>query len=163
MRIGIDCGSLTVKGALLDDEGKVAASEHVVHEGEVLQTVRKVLFKLVDGNDRSEISVAFTGRHASGISAMLGIEPADPVAAEITGAKALFGRVNHIFHMGGSSVMLASLDSRGNLLDFTTNSACAAGTGSFLDEQAPRMGLSHEEANAIEPVASPPSVATRCA
>lgn len=163
MRIGIDCGSLTVKGALIDDEGKVLSSEHLIHEGELLATTRQVLFSLVDGNDHSAIRVALTGRHSDALAALLELETVDPVAAEIAGAKALFGRVNHIFHMGGSSVMLASLDSRGNLLDFTTNSACAAGTGSFLDEQATRMGLSHEDANAIEPVESPPAVATRCA
>ena len=163
MRIGIDCGSLTVKGALLDDAGRVLASEHIVHEGEILATARKVLFSLVDGHDSSILQVALTGRHSAGIGALLDLEPMDPIAAEITGSRALFGRVNHIFHLGGGSVMLASLDSKGNLLDFTTNSACAAGTGSFLDEQATRMGLTHDDSNAIEPVPSPPSVATRCA
>jgi len=163
MRIGIDCGSLTVKGALLDDNHKVLATEHEVHEGEVLATTRKVLFSLLDGHDSSSIEVALTGRHSGVVGALCGLEPLDPVAAEITGSKVLFGRLDHIIHMGGGSVMLASLDSKGNLLDFTTNSACAAGTGSFLDEQAARMGLSHEQTNAIKPIDSPPSVATRCA
>ncbi len=163
MRIGIDCGSLTVKGALLDDSGQVVAAEHQVHEGEVLATVKRVLFSLVDGHDRSRLRLAFTGRHATPVAALLGVEPADPAAAEVAGARVLFGAVDHVFHLGGGSLMLLSLDAEGNLLDLRTNSACAAGTGSFLDEQAARMGLSHDEANAIKPVASPPAVATRCA
>ncbi len=163
MRIGMDCGSLTVKGALLDESGQVVAAEHRVHEGEVLATVKKVLFSLVDGHDRSRLGLALTGRHATTVAALLGVELADPVASEVAGARALFGPVDHVFHLGGGALMLLSLDADGNLLDLHTNSACAAGTGSFLDEQAVRMGLTHEEANAIEPVASPPAVATRCA
>ncbi len=163
MRIGIDCGSLTVKGVLLHDSGQVLASEHQVHEGEVLATVRKVLFSLVDGHDRGAIRVALTGRHATPIAALVGAELVDPAAAEVAGARHLFGPVDHVFHLGGGSLMLLSLDADGNLLDLRTNSVCAAGTGSFLDEQATRMGLGHDEANAIRPVANPPAVATRCA
>ncbi len=163
MRIGIDCGSLTVKGVLLDDSEQVVATEHRVHEGEVLATVKKVLFSLVDGHDRSRLRLALTGRHATAVAALLGVEPADPAACEVAGARRLFGAVDHVFHLGGGSLMLLSLDADGNLLDLRTNSACAAGTGSFLDEQAARMGLGHDEANAIEPVTSPPAVATRCA
>ena len=163
MRIGIDCGSLTVKGALLDDAGAVVSFEHRVHEGEVLAVFKQVLFSLVDGHDRAHLQLALTGRHAAPIAALLGAELVDPVSAEVTGARHLFGPVDHILHLGGGSLMLASLDADGQLLDLRTNSACAAGTGSFLDEQAARMGLAHEDLNRIEPVASPPPVATRCA
>ncbi len=163
MRIGLDCGSLTVKAALVDDAGRVVARAHEVHQGDVLAVARRVLFSLLDGRPRARITLALTGRHVTPVAALLGLEPADPVACEMAGARVLFGRVDHVLHLGGGSLMLASLDADGNLLSFTSNSACAAGTGSFLDEQAQRMGLSHEDANAIQPVESPPSVATRCA
>lgn len=163
MTIGIDCGSLTVKGALLDNAGNVIASEHRLHNGEVVETVRGVIFALLDGMDPTMVRIGITGRHAEPLSAITGLEAKDPVACEIAGSRVLFGKVDHIFHLGGGSVMLISLDGQGNLLSLAYNSACAAGTGSFLDEQAARMDLTHEEANAIEPVASPPPIATRCA
>ncbi|MBM4397394.1 MAG: hypothetical protein FJ087_17120, partial [Deltaproteobacteria bacterium] len=163
MRIGIDCGSLTVKGALLDDKGRVVAREHRVHRGEVLATAQQVIFSLVDGHDRAGMTLALTGRHAAPLAVLLGAETMDQAACEIAGARVLFGVTDHILHLGGGSLMLISLDHEGNLLSFAMNSACAAGTGSFLDEQAARLGLSHDEANAIAPVARPPSVATRCA
>lgn len=163
MRIGIDCGSLTVKGVLLDEHNQVLNALHEVHKGEIFATVRKVLFALIDGHNQSKVMLALTGRHSAPIAALLALEPTDPAQAEATGAKVLFGRVNHILHLGGGSLMLLTLDPDGNLLDIRTNSACAAGTGSFLDEQAARMGLKIEETNAFEPVATPPTIATRCA
>jgi predicted CoA-substrate-specific enzyme activase len=163
LKIGMDIGSLTVKGVVVSDQGQVLDKRHVLHNGEIVKVFKEVLFALVDGHDQQEIEVSLTGSHSEVISALLGIEPLEQVAAEVRGARHVFGQCNHIFYLGGSTLMLIDLDDKGNLLDIRTNSVCAAGTGSFLDEQANRMGLDHESANSIEPVASPPSIATRCA
>lgn len=163
MRIGIDCGSLTVKGVLMDDNGNIIRKDYVIHEGEPIKAVRKILFTLIDGDDPSKMHIAITGTHANILAIKGGIEPTDHVSAEVAGANHLFGKVDHILHIGGASLMLISLDDKGNLLKLTTNSVCAAGTGSFLDEQSVRLGISHNDTNAIQPIESPPPIATRCA
>lgn len=163
MTIGIDCGSLTVKGVRLDARGRVSEREVRRHHGEVDATVREVLSALLGGRAPTGVRLSLTGRHGAALAARLGVEAVDPVAAEMAGARAMFGAVDHVLHLGGSSLLLISLDPEGHLLSFHTNTACAAGTGSFLDEQAARMGLDEDAARAIQPVANPPSVATRCA
>ena len=40
---------------------------------------------------------------------------------------------------------------------------CAAGTGSFLDEQLQRLGISYQDLHDLPPVDDPPNIATRCA
>jgi predicted CoA-substrate-specific enzyme activase len=162
-KIGIDLGSLTVKGAVVSEDGFVLDKRHVLHNGDIVGVFKQVLFALVDSHDQKAMEVALTGSHSEAIGALLGIEPLEQVASEVRGARHVFGACNHIFHLGGSTLMLIDLDDDGNLLDIRTNSVCAAGTGSFLDEQATRMGIDHETSNSIEPVSSPPPIATRCA
>ena len=45
-----------------------------------------------------------------------------------------------IFEIGGQDSKFISIQD-GIVVDFTMNEACAAGTGSFLEEQAERMGI----------------------
>ena len=53
--------------------------------------------------------------------------------------------------MGGEDSKLIIMEKKGasnysQLFDFSLNSLCAAGTGSFLDQQAKRIGISIEKA-----------------
>ena len=56
---------------------------------------------------------------------------------------------------------MVQLDAQGHFQNYATNSMCAAGTGSFLDEQAARLGLDCSYSALVGSVA-PPSIATRC-
>jgi activator of 2-hydroxyglutaryl-CoA dehydratase len=47
-----------------------------------------------------------------------------------------FPNVANIIDIGGGSLTLVQLDAQGHFQNYATNSMCAAGTGSFLDEQA---------------------------
>ena len=58
---------------------------------------------------------------------------------------------------------MIELDENGRFYGYQTNTLCAAGTGSFLDEQADRMGMNYVKIQDIKPIDSPPSVAARCA
>ena len=49
--------------------------------------------------------------------------------------------VDTIFEIGGQDSKYVRLD-KGLVRDFTMNKACAAGTGSFLEEQAEKLGIS---------------------
>ncbi len=79
----------------------------------------------------------------------------DPMRVGLTGALS-----NAI---GNSNLTLIRLNARGELEGLSRNSLCAAGTGSFLDEQAARLGVCYAETNALPPVEDPPVIATRCA
>ena len=47
-----------------------------------------------------------------------------------------------VLHIGAEKFMLIKFDSNGNYQSAKVNSSCAAGTGSFLDQQAVRLNLS---------------------
>ena len=64
--------------------------------------------------------------------------------------------------MGGEDAKLLFIQD-GKLADFATNSVCAAGTGSFLDQQASRLRLSIEEfGNLAKKSKHAPRIAGRC-
>ena len=73
---------------------------------------------------------------------------ADVVRNEITAqaraALAIDRDVETIIEIGGQDSKFISLQ-KGVVLDFTMNKACAAGTGSFLEEQAVRLGIKIED------------------
>ncbi|MRR38101.1 CoA activase, partial [bacterium] len=65
--------------------------------------------------------------------------------------------------MGAQRIELIRFDDQGRILSFQTNPACAAGTGSFLDEQMARLGLEYDDLPRIAIREQAPLVATRCA
>ena len=76
-------------------------------------------------------------------------------------------RTRTIIDMGGedSKLILVTGESQGNLTiaDFAMNTMCAAGTGSFLDQQAHRLGYTIEQfgREALKSTV-PPRLAGRC-
>ena len=73
---------------------------------------------------------------------------ADVIRNEITShAKAaafVCPEVDTIFEIGGQDAKYISLQN-GTIVDFAMNKVCAAGTGSFLEEQAEKLGINIKE------------------
>ena len=97
-----------------------------------------------EGTPRWSLSV--TGSAGRLIGSILGITPVNEIVAQAYATQTLFPRIKTIIEMGGedSKLILLSEDSR-SIRDFSMNSVCAAGTGSFLDQQAERLRLTIEE------------------
>jgi len=70
--------------------------------------------------------------------------------------------VRAILHVGASGVALVGLDEQGHLAAYETNTLCAAGTGSFLDEQAERLGVIYGNVVTVPAGEEVPDIATRC-
>ncbi|MFO7914074.1 MAG: acyl-CoA dehydratase activase-related protein, partial [Candidatus Krumholzibacteriales bacterium] len=134
--------------ALIDEEGTVikdvylrtrARPIEVVSEG--LDEIRRDVGEYVDIRG---VGTTGSGRELIGI--LIG---ADIIKDEITAHKSgasfigdlLLGRsVDTIFEIGGQDSKFISIDD-GVVVDFTMNEACAAGTGSFLEEQAEKLDI----------------------
>jgi predicted nucleotide-binding protein (sugar kinase/HSP70/actin superfamily) len=71
--------------------------------------------------------------------------------------------VDTIFEIGGQDSKFISIE-KGVVVDFAMNEACAAGTGSFLEEQAEKLGISikGEFAKLALSSASPTRLGERC-
>ena len=158
--LGIDIGSVSVSCVLLDASGAVLASRHRAHLGKVRESLEAVVAELAPGR---VAGIAITG---SGPRLLPDARTVDPLVALVVACRRLFPAVASILSIGGERFSLVRFDGAGAYVGTRSNSSCAAGTGSFLDQQARRLGLasSRELAGAaLANTGEPPRISTRCA
>ncbi len=157
--IGLDAGSVSVKSVVMDDSGEILRRDYKKHKGRPLPVAVEILQSVDTGKD---CAIAITGSAGKLIAQILGIEPINEIAAQAHATRRLYPHIRTIIEMGGEDSKLILLGESG-LMDFSMNSVCAAGTGSFLDQQAERLRLSIEEFSALSLKSrKPPRVAGRC-
>jgi len=145
--LGVDVGSISTNLVVMDKEQNLIAKRYLMTEGRPLEAVKRGLAEIGDeiGN---KIDVIGAGTTGSGRYLTADFIGADIVRNEITAqaeaAINLDREVDTIFEIGGQDSKYISVDS-GVIVDFEMNKACAAGTGSFLEEQAERLGISIKE------------------
>ncbi len=85
------------------------------------------------------------------------------ITAQATGALNVDSEVDTVFEIGGQDSKFISMK-KGIIIDFTMNKACAAGTGSFLEEQAQELeiNIKKEFAQTAFSSDSPADLGDRC-
>ena len=155
--IGLDAGSISVKYAVLDHDGNVLDTKYVRHKGNPLSVAYDLLKQLPSG-----VFLSVTGSAGKLVAQALGIKPVNEVVALSCSTKRLYPHVKTVIEMGGEDSKLILIDN-GMVKEFSMNSVCAAGTGSFLDQQAERLRLSIEEFGEMALKSErPPRIAGRC-
>ncbi|OPY75926.1 MAG: Activator of (R)-2-hydroxyglutaryl-CoA dehydratase [Syntrophorhabdus sp. PtaU1.Bin153] len=145
--LGVDVGSISTNLVVIDKDRNVLAKRYLMTEGRPLEAVKRGLAEIGDeiGN---RIDIAGAGTTGSGRYLTADFIGADIVRNEITAqaeaAIAIDPEVDTVFEIGGQDSKYISVDN-GVIVDFEMNKACAAGTGSFLEEQAERLGISIKE------------------
>ena len=137
--IGIDAGSVSVKLAVMDESANVLETKYIRHKGNPLTVAYELLSTMPPG-----CFLSVTGSAGKLIAKAFGIKPINEVVALSYSTLKLYPEVNTVIEMGGEDSKLILLNS-GVVKEFSMNSVCAAGTGSFLDQQAERLNLSIEE------------------
>ena len=155
--LGIDIGSLYLKIVRLED-GEVRASYYEQHQGQPASALAGALPRLLNGD---ALRAGITGSLAHTVAGTLGLRPIETESSLIRAVKQKAPGVRNIIDIGGANLALIRLNAGGELEGISRNSLCAAGTGSFLDEQAARLGIPYDAP--ILPVEDPPVIATRCA
>ena len=146
--MGIDIGSVSTNVVLLDEEANVIHDIYVRTQGRPIQVVTDALIEVQDrwGERLRIMGVGTTGSGRELIGELVGADTInDEITAHKTGAtfigKRMLGRVpDTIFEIGGQDSKFISLQD-GVVVDFTMNEACAAGTGSFLEERAEELDI----------------------
>jgi predicted CoA-substrate-specific enzyme activase len=147
--LGIDIGSVSTNLVVINEAGQLLHEIYLRTQGRPIEVVQKGLQEIQELiADRIDIrGVGTTGSGRELIGELIG---ADTVNDEITAHKTgsthvctMLGMkpVDTIFEIGGQDSKFIRLD-KGVVVDFTMNEACAAGTGSFLEEQAEKLGIS---------------------
>jgi predicted CoA-substrate-specific enzyme activase len=145
--LGLDVGSISTKVAVIDQHKRLLAKVYLMTAGRPLEAVRtclaKVAPKLADKVTIRGAATTGSGRYLTGdfIGADIVI---NEITAQATGAAIVNPAVDTIFEIGGQDSKYISL-ADGVVVDFEMNHACAAGTGSFLEEQAQRLGISIQD------------------
>ncbi|MBN2415118.1 hypothetical protein JXO52_04715 [bacterium] len=150
--LGLDIGSVSTNLALIDSEGRVMHGIYLMTRGRPVETVEAGLKQMADMIPDS-LKVRAVGTTGSGrelIAALVGADTVkDEITAHKTGAAHIAGTflerdVDTIFEIGGQDSKFIAIEN-GIVTDFALNEACAAGTGSFLEEQAGELGISIKE------------------
>ncbi len=150
--IGIDIGSVTTKLAVIDERGNLIKGIYTKTQARPIEIVKNGLREIeAELGDRIEIKgVGTTGSGRELIGELINADTIkDEITAHKTGAMHINQthtnkKVDTIFDIGGQDSKFISLED-GVVIDFTMNEACAAGTGSFLEEQAEKLGINIQE------------------
>ena len=167
--LGIDIGSVTIKTALLDNGRKILSESYTRITGDPVSTLAKELSALAQTHPEKSIRAAgITGSGGKQVAGVLGAAFINEILAQSAFARGFHPETRTIIEMGGEDAKLITLVPGGSagaakIEDFSMNAACAAGTGSFLDQQAARLNLTIEEFSSIALKSkTPPRVAGRC-
>jgi predicted CoA-substrate-specific enzyme activase len=145
--LGVDIGSISTNLVLIDRDARVVARRYIMTGGNPLEAVKRGMLEIQHeiGDKVAVKGVATTGSARYLVGDFMG---ADVVKNEITaharGALHIRPDVDTIFEIGGQDSKYISLKD-GAVVDFTMNKVCAAGTGSFLEEQAEKLGINIRE------------------
>ena len=164
--LGVDIGSISTKGVIIDKNNNIIASDYLYTEGNPIGAVRKLILSLKDQIDHDVYKVVGVGTTGSARKLIGAILNASIIKNEITahaiGTTSIIPDVRTIFEIGGLDSKIILLDN-GIVTDYAMNTLCAAGTGSFLSSQAKRLGIEVEDFGEIALTSkNPTSIAARC-
>jgi predicted CoA-substrate-specific enzyme activase len=142
--VGIDIGSVSINCVAVDEQGElVYETPYQRHFGrfvpQTLQTLRSIYQRFGEQHIQT---VAFTGNHGKIIASRLGALYEYESITEVLGVLYLIPDTSAIISMGGQDAglyLLTHKDGQWYLQSFAMNGPCAAGTGSFIDQQAERL------------------------
>lgn len=164
--MGVDIGSISTKGIIIDEENNILASEYIWTEGDPIGAVKRLVHTLKEQFNQKKykvVGVGTTGSARKLIGVMLGANIVkNEITAHAIGTLSLYPDVHTIFEIGGQDSKIIIIDN-GIVVDYAMNTLCAAGTGSFLSSQSRRLGLEVEEFGELALKSkNPTNIAARC-
>ncbi|MEI6503209.1 MAG: BadF/BadG/BcrA/BcrD ATPase family protein, partial [Armatimonadota bacterium] len=185
---GIDVGSVSVDLVVADKAGHILKAEYLRHKGHPMRVAADALQSVLDDFGADNVAgLAATGNGGRMVASLMGASFINEVVAQAAATAKLHPEVRTVIEIGGEdSKLIVMNDGKGVLVptlptpldaegcdtcetcaaglgDFAMNTMCAAGTGSFLDQQSTRLGLTIEELGALAVTSeAPPRVAGRC-
>lgn len=147
---GIDAGSSATKCVLIDSSGAIAGHA-VVSSGLSYADAAACVFESAlaqcGGSSSDVVSCVSTGYGRESVAR------ANRCVTEIScharGALQCFPQVRHIIDIGGQDTKVIWINEQGKLADYRMNAKCAAGTGTFLESIAVRLGMELKAIDAL--------------
>ena len=186
INIGLDIGAISLKLAALGRPGDRDALEALCHaqpqfrmlemhgqplalseyrriSGSPIQSTYDLLHEFYESIPEERVEgIRVTGSGSRTIAKVLGLFFENEFKAIARMIGACYPHVRTVFEIGGESSKYIRLEN-GAIADYDRSGECAAGTGSFLDQQATRMQYSVEEVGSVVCTASCAArIAGRC-
>ncbi len=164
--LGIDIGSISTKGVIIDAEKNILAGVYLWTEGDPLGAAKRVIKALEEQFDKENYTIVAAGTTGSarklvGVMCNAAIVK-NEITAHAVGTTTLHPDVRTILEIGGQDSKIICVEN-GVAVDYAMNTLCAAGTGSFLTSQARRLGVEVEEFGKIALGSENPTpIAARC-
>ncbi len=163
--LGVDIGSISTKGVIIDDDNNIITSAYIWTEGNPVNAVKKLIEILKKDLDSRHVikGIGTTGSARKLIGLLLNANIVkNEIMAHAIGTLSLYPDVKTILEIGGQDSKIILLNN-GIITDYAMNTLCAAGTGSFLSSQAKRLNINIED---FGPLAlkstNPVKIAARC-
>jgi predicted CoA-substrate-specific enzyme activase len=144
--LGVDIGSVSSKGIVLDIHGTACAETHRMTGASSLNAANLVKDELLHSLGIPEEQIAFAVSTGYGREI---VPYRDTSITEITchgrGVFSIYPHPQTVIDIGGQDSKAISIDGKGNVNDFVMNDKCAAGTGRFLEVMARALEISLED------------------
>lgn len=139
--IGMDAGSTTVKGVVLDDSGELLYSKYLPSKGNPVEIIKAFLKEVYTINPLLQVvSSAVTGYGEDIIKNAFDVDYGIvETIAHFTAAKYFMPDVEFIIDIGGQDIKCFKIHN-GAIDNIFLNEACSSGCGSFLQTFANALG-----------------------
>lgn len=145
MILGIDLGSVHSKVLLLDEKLETISAENIRNTGRVSGTLQALLHRLFPEKKEISLRIGMTGVGRHAFEHVAGIQICNDLIALALGSRNDCPQARSVIEIGGQASRWLLLSEPGSespdveILDFSCNERCAAGSGMFLEQQACRL------------------------
>lgn len=150
--MGIDIGSVSTKGVIIDEYNNIITSSYLYTEGSPINTVKKVIKEMKDNIDLTNYQVVSIGTTGSARRLIGTLLNANTIKNEITahaiGTINLYPDVRTILEIGGQDSKITLIRNK-VVTDYAMNTICAAGTGAFISSLAKRLDIPIEKVSEV--------------
>ncbi|MBU1221371.1 hypothetical protein KKF34_02715 [Myxococcota bacterium] len=141
--LGLDVGSVSTNLVVMNDDLEFVYGIYLPTRGQPARALAdglKQISQAAKGNLIIKgVAATGSGRHLA--ASLLGADVVrNEITAQMVGTAHFYPDVDTIFEIGGQDSKYISVKN-GEMEDFEMNKICSAGTGSFLEEQAHRLGV----------------------
>ena len=163
--LGIDIGSISTKGVVINKDNNIVASTYLWTKGNPLKAVKEVLVEIKKQLPKNYkvVGVGTTGSARKLVGTILGANIIkNEITAHAIGTLSKYPDIRTIIEIGGQDSKIILLKDQ-VVIDYAMNTLCAAGTGAFLSSQAERLDIPVEEFGSIALTSNNPTpIAARC-
>lgn len=164
--IGIDIGYSAIKLSIVNSNGKAIYHKFKLHKGKIKEYLIEIIEEVLKEYNYKDIRYgALTGNGSKKIAKMSSLEFIEEIPAMVEASLAFDKNIKSIIHIGGQSAKFITGINKEDQskIEIAMNSNCAAGTGSFLEEQISRLNLKLEDYSLYASRAKKiPRIAGRC-